>query len=587
MAAAYAGLREAAGQGRTDAFAASELPTGRTLRPGRGHLPLRHHHRGRARRDLASGHPSWHSPPWPTPRWPRPPRTPWCSTSPTSSSVVQTVFATTTLMLLRASLGRVRRRRRRPGSRGARRAAPRSIPRRASVEQISFLGRHWAYGVAQEAALKLPRGLPALDGVLPPDGVPPRAHRHRPARPGRLGDGRPRARPGRRHTPYGRARSSTTRLDPVADLVRAQILAVDRAEARRPRPRPAAQPRPLRRPRRLVILCVCLSPAVDVTYHVDHLHPSGTTRVSALTERPGGKAVNVARVLHRLGEPTRLVAPAGGGTGDQLRRGLAAAGLDATLVPTGHPTRRTVTVVERDGAAPHDARRAGRRSTAGRRSLEAVDAALADADVLVVSGSVPDGVPADGLAVSGLGRSPPLACPSSSTRTAPGCSRPLAAGADLVKPNVHELAAITGDDDPVRAARSAGPLVRRDRRGLPGRGRCGRRHAGRRLGSPARGRARRQPHGRRGRAGGRPGSRAAARPAGGRRPPSGCCTTPSPCRPPPSSLPRRATSTRRTTRHCATASSSVRWTVRDDRGRHSASWSPRRSSAAAPCRPST
>ena len=69
-------------------------------------------------------------------------------------------------------------------------------------------------------------------------------------------------------------------LDPVADLVRAQLLAVDRAEAARARPRPAAQPDPLGRARRLVILCVCLSPALDVTYHVDRLHPSGTTRVA-------------------------------------------------------------------------------------------------------------------------------------------------------------------------------------------------------------------------------------------------------------------------------------------------------------------
>jgi fructose-1-phosphate kinase PfkB-like protein len=54
-----------------------------------------------------------------------------------------------------------------------------------------------------------------------------------------------------------------------------------------------------------------------VTYHVDHLHHSGTTRVSTVTERPGGKAVNVARMLYRFGEPTRLVASAGGGTADE------------------------------------------------------------------------------------------------------------------------------------------------------------------------------------------------------------------------------------------------------------------------------
>jgi tagatose 6-phosphate kinase len=201
-----------------------------------------------------------------------------------------------------------------------------------------------------------------------------------------------------------------------------------------------------------VILCVCLSPAVDVTYHVDRLHPSGTTRVSTIAERPGGKAVNVARVLHRLGEPTRLVAPAGGGTGDQLREGLAAAGLDAVLVDSGRATRRTVTVVERDGAGPT--------TLVEPASLDcwpdlvaAVETSLDEADVLVISGSVPDGVPESGLAaLVSAGRRHSL--PVLVDTHGPWLLSALEAGATMVKPNAHELTAISGDDDPVRAARA-------------------------------------------------------------------------------------------------------------------------------------
>ncbi len=201
-----------------------------------------------------------------------------------------------------------------------------------------------------------------------------------------------------------------------------------------------------------MILCVCLSPAVDVTYHVDHLHPSGTTRVSTVAERPGGKAVNVARVLHRLGEPSRLVAPAGGGTGDQLRQGLAAAGLDALLVDSGRPTRRTVTVVERDGAGPT--------TLVEPASLDCwpdlvavVETSLDEVDVLVISGSVPDGVPENGLAaLVSAGRRHSL--PVLVDTHGPWLLSALAAGATVVKPNAHELTAISGDDDPVRAARA-------------------------------------------------------------------------------------------------------------------------------------
>jgi len=43
-----------------------------------------------------------------------------------------------------------------------------------------------------------------------------------------------------------------------------------------------------------VILCVCLSPAIDVTYRVDRLVPGATVWVGGVVQRPGGKAVNVA-----------------------------------------------------------------------------------------------------------------------------------------------------------------------------------------------------------------------------------------------------------------------------------------------------
>ena len=54
MAQAYAALRERAGHGWTDAFAASELPAGPPLRRARRDLALRHHERGRCTRSAAA-----------------------------------------------------------------------------------------------------------------------------------------------------------------------------------------------------------------------------------------------------------------------------------------------------------------------------------------------------------------------------------------------------------------------------------------------------------------------------------------------------------------------------------------------------
>src|SRR5262249_21293089 len=69
-------------------------------------------------------------------------------------SVVQTVFATTTLMLLRASLGEELARPIDQATSVLAGGFPLSDEVEAA-EQLTFLGRGWADGVAHEAALKL------------------------------------------------------------------------------------------------------------------------------------------------------------------------------------------------------------------------------------------------------------------------------------------------------------------------------------------------------------------------------------------------------------------------------------------------
>ena len=228
MATAYAGLREAAGQGRTDAFAASELPTARRYdrvvaisRSGTTTEVVR------AVTAVAA----------PVVAFTAVADTPVADAATDTvvldfadeRSVVQTVFATTTLMLLRASLGE---------SLDVPVAQAREVlegrhpvdPALVSVEQISLLGRGWTYGVAQEGALKLREAC-----RLWTECYPQMEYRHGPiaiAQPGRavwvMGDPVPGLVEDIHSTG---ALLVDDPLDPVVDLVRAQLLAVDRAEA--------------------------------------------------------------------------------------------------------------------------------------------------------------------------------------------------------------------------------------------------------------------------------------------------------------------------------------------------------------------
>ncbi len=229
MAQAWAALREAAGQGQTDAFPASELPSGRR------YDVLVAISRSGTTSEVA--HVLQNAPAE---------RTVVISTladSPVAAlaghtidfgfadeqSVVQTRFATTTLAFLRAAIHPEATA---PAVEDARRVLQRKLPLDpATVEQWTFLGRGWTVGLAQEAALKLREACQAWT-----EAYPAFEYRHGPIAI---------AAPGRVVWSFGpldpaiadavRATGATVvaqDLDPLASLVVAQLVAVALAEAR-------------------------------------------------------------------------------------------------------------------------------------------------------------------------------------------------------------------------------------------------------------------------------------------------------------------------------------------------------------------
>jgi fructoselysine-6-P-deglycase FrlB-like protein len=246
MAKAYAALRECAGQGETDAFQASEFPLGRTYdrvvaisRSGTTSevIDLLHALNGRTPTTVitADG---------------QQPAAALANHAVVldfadEQSVVQTRFATTVLALLRAHLGTDIG----PIACDAEVAVRIPLPVRPElVEQITFLGRGWTVGLALEAALKCREA-----ATFWAEAYPAMDYRHGPisiAAPGRVvwafGD----VPPGLAddveatgaafvHSRYiggyaalGAWRGGRAPLDPMADLVLAQRVAVLLATSR-------------------------------------------------------------------------------------------------------------------------------------------------------------------------------------------------------------------------------------------------------------------------------------------------------------------------------------------------------------------
>ncbi|MER7486485.1 1-phosphofructokinase family hexose kinase [Streptomyces sp. NPDC126497] len=206
-----------------------------------------------------------------------------------------------------------------------------------------------------------------------------------------------------------------------------------------------------------MILTVTLNTALDITYRVPSLRPHAPHRVSEVTERPGGKGVNVARVLAALGHEVTVTGFSGGTTGRVLRDRLSGVPhLTDALVPVSGPTRRTVAVVdERSGGTTLLNEPGPAIGPAEWSAFQGVyEDLLASASAVALCGSLPPGVPVG--AYAGLLRTARAAgVPTLLDTSGAALRRGVAGRPDILKPNADELAELTGSHEPLTATRDA------------------------------------------------------------------------------------------------------------------------------------
>jgi len=193
-----------------------------------------------------------------------------------------------------------------------------------------------------------------------------------------------------------------------------------------------------------MIVVVCLNPALDITHHVPRVDWAGVNRPTAVYARPGGKGTNVARILHSFGMDVLLTGLAGGTTGSAVGAGLRRLGVPTAFTPAGGETRRTFSVVDGRGAVALFNEPGPQVSAAEFKRLRAdFGAALAGASVVVLSGSLPRGLPSGAYAeliAAAAAAGVPAVLDSSGEPLREG----VAAGPAVVKPNIDELAALAG-----------------------------------------------------------------------------------------------------------------------------------------------
>ncbi|GAC58315.1 putative 1-phosphofructokinase [Gordonia hirsuta DSM 44140 = NBRC 16056] len=208
-----------------------------------------------------------------------------------------------------------------------------------------------------------------------------------------------------------------------------------------------------------MIVTVTANPSVDRTVELPGPLTRGEVlRARSVRSQPGGKGINVARAIAEAGLPTLALLPAA--PGDRLLKQLDSAGLPYRSVVIDDDVRVNLTLAEPDGTTTKINEAGAELSpTALAHLTDLIVDCSAGASWVVLSGSLPPGVPADwyvGVTVRlhAAGLKVAVDTSGSPLLAIPGV-RP-----DLLKPNAFELAELTGGDGAMlEAAADAGDLA--------------------------------------------------------------------------------------------------------------------------------
>ena len=191
------------------------------------------------------------------------------------------------------------------------------------------------------------------------------------------------------------------------------------------------------------IITLTFNPCIDKSTTVASLEPEKKLRCTPPKFEPGGGGINVARAIKKLGGEAISIYPSGGYSGNFLNELLIKEGVATIPIKTNQHTRENLIVLDESCNQQYRFGMPGPSLS----SLEWEEClhvlTMQEAEFIVVSGSLPPGVPSDIMAT--------VAWLANQKKTKlivdmPGfiLKHALNEGVYLIKPNLNELQELTG-----------------------------------------------------------------------------------------------------------------------------------------------
>ncbi|AXQ79297.1 tagatose-6-phosphate kinase [Streptococcus chenjunshii] len=189
-----------------------------------------------------------------------------------------------------------------------------------------------------------------------------------------------------------------------------------------------------------MVLTVTMNPAVDISYSLTEFVLDTVNRADDVTKTPGGKGLNVTRILSELGEDVMATGLIGGKPGLFLQEKLTQADIHHHFFPIQGETRNCIAILHEGLQTEILESGPVIKSGEAESFLQHFNRLCRPFDVITISGSLPEGIDSDYYVklvrlVNGYQKKAVLDCSGAAlTEVLKSADKPY-----VIKPNLEEL----------------------------------------------------------------------------------------------------------------------------------------------------
>ncbi len=194
-----------------------------------------------------------------------------------------------------------------------------------------------------------------------------------------------------------------------------------------------------------MIVTVTLNPALDKTVTIPAFSVGGVNRIERIRLDPGGKGINVSKVIAALGGRSIATGILGGAAGRYIKACLDQTGIENDFVFVKEETRTNLKIIDPERMTNTDINEGGMmaKGRTMRRMLDRLKARVSPGDTVVLAGKAPPGVSDEvyldwGVQLKSLGAK---VCMDAD---GPLLFHGIKAGPEIIKPNEEEFSRLVG-----------------------------------------------------------------------------------------------------------------------------------------------